>query len=168
MNDMQAEKETMQAHEQNDQSQEQLKQCQVQLTEWKDRCMRVTADLENFRRRMAREQESWTESAQAQILGQLLPIVDNFDRAFSQPKTAQDTQALLAGFELIKTSLAKLLAQYGVERMNNYDQFDPQFHEALTQVAVADKESGQIVEVLEQGYLFRGKVLRPARVSVAQ
>lgn len=172
--DMQAQEQS--ASQTNDQKEEagsqavheQLKKCQQQQEEWRERCMRLTADLENFRRRTAKEQALWIENAQASILLKLLDVLDNFDRALEQKPQANELSSWVEGFALIRASFGKLLEEQGVTRMDNYAVFNPEFHEALAQIDVPGKNSGDIVDVMQQGYLFKGKTLRPAKVAVAR
>lgn len=147
--------------------QEELQSCRMGLEELKDKYARLSSDFDNFKRRTSREQVQWSELAQAKLINDVLEIVDDFDRAFEVSNTS-DAKELLTGFELIRTALHKTLTKWGVEQMNNYQEFNPEFHEALGQMPSADHVSGQIVQILQQGYLFKGNVLRPARVMVAQ
>jgi molecular chaperone GrpE len=145
---------------------EQLKECEGQRDEWKDRYIRSIAEFENYKKRTEKEKMIWMSSAQSSLLHDLLAIVDDFDRAFAQPQ--ETAQQSLVGFELIYKSLQKLLEKYGVTEIKDNTQFDPAKHEAIMQVEAVDKQSGDIVQVLQKGYLFKGEVLRPAKVSVAK
>ena len=148
-----------------------LQTCQQQLNEWKDRCLRSIAEFENFKKRTEKDRASWIYTTQVQMLRHIIDIVDDFDRAFAALSSAPQDEAnkqWLSGFTFIHQSLKKLLAQYGVEEMSEYKIFDPMFHEALMQVESPDHQSGQIVQVLAKGYIFKGNVLRPAKVSVAK
>jgi len=151
-------------------SKNELAECQLQLQEWKDKFVQMNADLQNFRKRMEKEQAGWTQSAQARVFTELLTVVDNLDRAIAEkPQTDQkDVVAWINGITMIHGFLAKLLVQFNVRPMENYVEFNPHFHEALMQVDSPDHTSGQIVAVLEKGYLMGDVVLRPAKVSVAK
>ncbi len=140
--------------------QKQLEACSKEQAEWKERALRLSADLENYKRRMEKEQGHWMQRAQATLLEGLLPIVDNFDRAVAH---AQDNE----GISMIHNELQAYLEKAGVKEVA-CDQFDPTYHEALMQIESEDKESGQIVEVLQKGYQLGEHVLRPAKVSVAK
>ena len=140
----------------------QLKECQIQMSEWKDRFLRTAADFENFKKRNEKEKTIWITSAQSSLLQDLIGIVDDFDRAFSSPAHNN------GGFELIYKSLQKLLEKYGVQEMKPTGHFDPMMQEAIMQVESPDHAAGDIVNVLQKGYLFKGEVLRPAKVSVAK
>ena len=102
------------------------------------------------------------------MLRDIVAIVDDFDRAFNDLKKTGSLDARLSGFEFIYKALHKLLAMYGVEEITQTEQFDPEIHEAISYEPVHDKASGTIIAVLEKGYRFKGTVLRPAKVSVAQ
>lgn len=147
---------------------EQLNQCKVTLAEWQEKYARLTADLENYQKRTVRERSAWAESAQEKILTPLLSIVDNFDRAMEfKPEVPQELQAWVDGIAMMYGSLGDFLKNAGVKEVS-YDTFDPEFHEALIQVDSDQKESSQIVEIMEKGYLLNDRVLRPAKVSVAK
>lgn len=143
-----------------------LQACQQESAMWKDQYARIFADFDNYKKRMDREQVQWMQTAQTMVIKDLLPVVDNFERALSQ-KT-DDTATLYVGIEMIYKSVLQLLTKYGVKEFSEYNQFDPELHEALMHTASADHTSGQIVQVLEKGFMMKDKVLRPAKVTVAQ
>jgi molecular chaperone GrpE len=148
-----------------------LQQCQVQLQEWKEKYVRVQADLDNFSRRVEKEKSTWMRVAQAAILKDLLNIVDDVERAFSTTTAISLTAELqqwLTGFELIARGLQKFLISQGVEEISQIQSFDPNLHEALMQVDSPEHTSGTIIRVFQKGYMFKGEVLRPAKVSVAR
>jgi molecular chaperone GrpE len=148
-----------------------LTACQEELNSWKDRCLRITADFDNFKKRTEREKSSWIKMTQANILHDLLVIVDDFERAVEEAKknpSHEDFSVWFQGFELTNKSLQKLLQKYDVQEIKDHDIFNPQYHEAVMQVDSSDHISGSIVAVLQKGYLFKGEVLRPAKVSVAK
>ena len=148
--------------------QEELSACQAQVVEWKDKYLRVNADLDNVNRRAAKDRALSQHTAQVAIVLPLLTIVDDFERALEQQATTTDVHKLVEGITMIHTSLVKYLASVGVEPITEYGEFDPELHEALTSVVSDTHASGMVVSVLQKGYLFRGKPLRPAKVSVAQ
>lgn len=137
-----------------------LQKCTAERNEWKNQALRASADLNNFQRRISKEQMQWRTLAQADILKKLLPIVDNFDRAVEHDPENEGVNMLHKSFhDLLKDANVKEVA---------YETFDPQYHEALLQVDSEDKESGFIVAVMEKGYTLDEHVLRPAKVSVAK
>lgn len=141
-----------------------LEACKKELSHYKERYAYLMSDFENHRRREATEMVNRIARAQSTIFLDILPIVDDFERAFSQQNQN------CAGFELIYRNLLKLLEKNGITPMviKEGQTFDPEFHEALMHVQHEGKNSGEIVQVLQKGYLFKGAVLRPAHVSVAQ
>ena len=149
---------------------EQLTACMSELAGTKDRYARLGSDFENYKRRMEKEKSVWMQSAQTAILSDLLGIVDDFDRALQAGKQneQESTAQLLSGFDLIEKSLHKLLSKYGVTPMKDYQTFDPEKHEALMHVDSPEHTSGDIVQVLQKGFMFKDAILRPAKVSVAK
>lgn len=140
--------------------------------EWKEKFLRVTADFENYKRRMVKERAQWGNSAQVEMLLALLPIANNIDRALVEQQAkgqpSPELQAWFIGFELIAKSMHKFLQQFEVEAIDCSGSFDPEMHEALMHVDAENVPSGNIVQVLEPGYLFKKTVLKPAKVSVAK
>ena len=143
-----------------------LQKCQQDAAMWKDQASRIFADFENYKKRMDREQMSWMQTAQVSVLKDLLTVVDNFDRALVA-KTDVNAD-MYAGIEMIYKSVVQLLNKYGVKEFTDYQQFDPELHEALMDVESADHTTGQIVQVLEKGFMIKDKVLRPAKVMIAK
>jgi molecular chaperone GrpE len=142
-------------------------ECEEQIALWQNKYMRLSADFDNFRKRTTKEQVMWRQHAQKEVLLPLLDIVDNFDRALARESTPE-VKSWLDGFVLIRKSLDKLLHNFSVKRMDNYHTFDPVFHEALVQVDSPNHATGDIVEVVQPGYLINDSVLRPARVTIAK
>lgn len=150
---------------------QELKACMKDVDDLKETCKRVAADFENFKKRVERDRISWTQSAQAEVLRDLLPVIDDFDRAIAeyQKKEGQaEHESWIAGFELIRKTLNKLLQTYGVTVIEQMTQFDPELHEALSQIESPNHQSGSIVEIVNKGYMFNKHLLRPARVIVAK
>jgi len=148
-----------------------LKNCQQELQQWKDQCLRTAADFENFKKRTEREKIAWIASTQAGILQDILVVADNVERALAElhkRPVNEEIQPWVTGFELVNKAVAKLLEKYEVQEIKDHDLFDPQFHEAIMHVDSSEHISGAVVQVLQKGYLFKGNVLRPAKVSVAK
>lgn len=148
-----------------DQNQE-LHLCKQDVAMWKDQASRIFADFDNYKKRTEKEQLSWMQTAQGKVLKDLLSVVDNFDRALAS-KT-DDAADVYAGIEMIYKSVLQVLHKYGVTEFAEYTAFDPEMHEALMDAESADHASGQIVQVLEKGFMIKDKVLRPAKVIVAK
>lgn len=141
---------------------------------YKELYIRLAADLQNFKRRIEKERLDWTETAQGIILSALLPIIEDFDRAIDasnqQPSLPdqQTTASFLDGLKLIQKNLKKTLADLGINEIDTNGPFNPEYHEALAQITSPTHTSGAIVQVFNKGYMFKGKVLKHAQVSVAK
>ncbi|HEY7934864.1 MAG TPA: nucleotide exchange factor GrpE [Solirubrobacteraceae bacterium] len=126
---------------------------------------RTQADFENYRKRMARDSAIAAERGVAKLAKELLPALDNLDRALES--AAQD-DPLLEGVRLVRSELAAALGRVGIESFSpSGEQFDPELHEAMAQQSVEGIQSGTIAEVYQAGYQLNGTVIRPARVVVA-
>ena len=149
---------------------EALEKAEAHIGEWAEKYLTLTADFENYKKRISSERADWAHEAQKRIVLDLLNVVDNFERALEQEKKRETTQdsGWLAGFEMIYQSLEKLLVKYGVQAMTDFSVFNPKYHEALMQVESDAHKSGDIVQVLQKGYTMNDKVIRPATVSVAK
>jgi len=125
---------------------------------------RVQADFENYRKRIARETATAGERARSGLVRELLPVVDNLERALASAEEGE--QHLAAGVRLVHAELIAVLERNGVEQFDPAgDKFDPSEHEALS--VREDGEPGLVLDVLEKGYRANGTVLRPARVVVS-
>jgi molecular chaperone GrpE len=141
------------------------------VNQLKEQLLRVSADFQNYQKRIEKEKSEWITLGQAKIIEKFLPFADDLQRAIQSSKTEQlDEKQVkwLEGFELIQKNLAKVYSDLGVKEVDCSNGFDPEVHEALMHVDSPDHKSGQIVAVLAKGYIFKDKVLRPARVSVAK
>ena len=131
-----------------------------------DRILRLQADFENFRRRTAKEKEELAAVITQNILGDLLPLLDNFERAMAVEQT--DGEAFQKGVEMIFTQLREVLDKHGLQSIEAEGQtFDPNFHQAVMRVEDSDAPDGTITQVLQKGYQAKGRVIRPAMVQVA-
>ena len=126
---------------------------------------RTQADFENYRKRVARESSVAVQKGVAKLAKEILPALDNLDRALGS--AAQD-DPLLAGVRLVRSELAAALARVGVESFSPLaERFDPSKHEAMAQVERPEADSGSVVEVYQAGYSMGESIIRPARVVVA-
>jgi grpE len=139
---------------------------EAELKEKSDRILRLQADFENFRRRTAKEKEELAAIITQNILGDLLPLLDNFERAMAVEQT--DGEAFQKGVEMIFTQLREVLDKHGLQSIEAEGQtFDPNFHQAVMRVEDSDAPDGTITQVLQKGYQAKGRVIRPAMVQVA-
>jgi molecular chaperone GrpE len=141
--------------------------------EYLELAQRTKADFENYRKRAAREVGAAQERGMTKLARELLPAIDNLERALAaagaeQAGNAPSGHTLEAGIKLVRTELLAALARVGIEPFSpEGEPFDPQRHEAVAQQPVEDAESGTVVEVYQRGYCLGELVLRPARVVVA-
>ena len=134
-----------------------------------ERLLRAAADLENFKKRSAREKEQYVQRAGESLARDLLPVVDNMDRALEHAEKSIDEKNLREGVLLIHKQLMDTLAKHGIEPFDAMgEKFDPMRHEALSQVPSTDAEPGSVVQQFARGYTIRGHLLRPAMVVVAK
>lgn len=140
--------------------QQELVACQAAQQEWKEKYLRVMADMANYNKHIEKERALWSQLARADLLTPLLDVVDNFDRA-------AQTEELNPGIKMIHSAFVEFLKNAGVQEVS-YDAFNPELHEALMQVDAEGKDSGTIVAVMQKGYALGEKVLRPAKVSVTK
>lgn len=140
-----------------------------QADENMERYLRTQADFDNFRRRSRQEKEDFAKYASSKLIEQLLPVLDNFERAIAASKDSKDFESLLKGIEMTQRQLGQVLEQEGLAKMDTEGQpFNPDYHQAIMQVESEEHEEGVIVEELQKGYVFKDKVLRPAMVKVAK
>jgi molecular chaperone GrpE len=130
---------------------------------------RTQADFENFRKRAARDAQVAAERGAAKVVKELLPALDNLERALAAAEAQEgDEHHLTAGIRLVQKDLASALERVGIEAFSPKGElFDPNHHEAMVSQPVEGAESGTVVEVYQQGYRLNGTVIRPARVVVA-
>ncbi|HYE84995.1 MAG TPA: nucleotide exchange factor GrpE [Vicinamibacterales bacterium] len=133
-----------------------------------DRLLRKTAEFDNFRKRVERDRKDMIEWAAADVLGDLLSIVDDFDRALAAD-APPEAQVYKNGIELISRQLADLLKKRGVTTIDPMGaDFDPHLHQAVAYEEVAGAREGEVVGVMAKGYKLGDRLLRPALVKVAK
>jgi molecular chaperone GrpE len=136
--------------------------------EYLELAQRTKADFENFRKRAIREAAAAEDRGIARLAKELLPAVDNLDRALEAAEDARNGDELVSGIKLVHADVIAALARFGIEPYCPVGEpFDPQRHEAVAQQAIDGAQPGTIVEVYQRGYRLGDSVLRPARVVVA-
>jgi molecular chaperone GrpE len=137
------------------------------LQELRQTLMRRQADFENYRKRIEKERAEDQKRATARLIEGLIPVVDGFEHALAAHREAE-YETYRRGFELIYKQLVDHLKGLGVERIDPKGQrFDPHMHQAMERVETTDHEDGTVVQVFQPGYVYHGRVLRPAMVGVA-
>jgi len=143
-----------------------LARAQRERDEYLDLARRAQADFENYRKRAAREAAAAGERAKSGLVRELLPVVDNLERALAS--AGQEEQHLAEGVRLVHSELIAVLERHGVEQFDpSGERFDPSEHEALSMRDQDGAESGLVLDVVEKGYRANGTILRPARVVVS-
>lgn len=139
----------------------------AELAEAKDKYLRMYAEFENFRRRTAKEKIELIQTASEGVIKDLLPIVDDFERANKSLETATEVEAIKEGIALIFNKLQKTLQSKGVKPMEAKDQdFNPDIHESIAQFAAGEDKVGKVIDEVEKGYFLNEKVIRYAKVVV--
>lgn len=147
-----------------------LAKTQRELTEWKDKYMRLFAEFDNFRKRNVKERAELISSAAGDVIKELLPVIDDFDRAVKANDSLDDLNVIREGFVLIHQKLYKKLESKGLKPIDASGKpFDTDFHEAITSVpAPTEDMKGKVVDEVEKGYLLHDKVLRFSKVVIGQ
>ena len=148
---------------------QQLETKETEAKNYYERLLRQAAELENYKKRSSRERDDAIRYANESLLKDLLPVVDNLERAIAHASGGGNGKPLVDGVEMVLRGLADALAKHGVIPILALGQpFDPTKHEAMTQVETDDHEPNSVVEELHKGYMLRDRLLRPALVSVAK
>ena len=138
----------------------------AELAAQKEAYMRLAAEYDNFRKRTIKEKEESFTNAKATVFADLLPVLDNFDRALSTEESSLED--FRKGVEMTHTQLTDVFKNYGVETFGEPgDQFDPNIHNAVMHVDDESLEANTVAEVFQKGYKINEKILRPAMVKVA-
>ena len=133
-----------------------------------DRLLRTAAEFDNYRKRMERERGEFAAYASGEVLADLLPIIDNFERALQAPATG-DPDAFRKGIELIHKQMFDLLRKRGVKPIEALGAtFDPNFHQAVIHESSDAHREGEVMQELQRGYMQGDRLLRPAMVKVAK
>ncbi|HEY8104316.1 MAG TPA: nucleotide exchange factor GrpE, partial [Gaiellaceae bacterium] len=132
-----------------------------------DSYLRLAADFDNYRKRVAREHAELTSRANERLLNELLPVLDDLERALEAAAEHEEAK-LEEGVQLVHRSLAGLLQRHGLTEIDTAGPFDPHVHEALLAQPAEGAEEGSVLQVLQKGYRLGDKVIRPARVIVAE
>ena len=146
----------------------QLEELRRQLDDKQDRLLRALAEADNIRRRAQRDRDDFVKYANESLLRELVPVLDNMDRALESARAASGAASVVTGVELIHRELLRVLERAGVTRYSAVGQpFDPTRHEAIARVVSAEAAPDTVVNETAPGYLLNGRVLRPAMVAVA-
>ena len=156
--------------EENTEELSELEKKENEYKELHDKYIRLFSEFDNFRKRTAKEKLDLMSSAGGDVMKQMLPVVDDFERAIANNDNAEDIESIKEGFKLIHHKLMHNLTSKGLKPMESMNEvFDVNKHEALTQIPAPSEDlKGKVVDVIEKGYLLNDKVLRFAKVVVGQ
>lgn len=151
-------------------AEDKLAEKEKELAAQNDKFLRLYSEFENYRRRTAKEKLELMSTAGADIVRDLLPVLDDFDRAVQSLQDTPDAEPVTEGMILIQNKLLRTLEQKGLKPMDaKGKEFDTEYHEAITNIPAPKPElKGKVVDVAEKGYFFKDKVLRFAKVVVGQ
>ena len=152
-------------HKHND---EEIGKLKAEIEEWKNSFLRKQADFQNFTKRKEKEVEELKKFASEKIITQFLGSLDNFERAIESSVESKDFDSLLQGVEMIVRNLKDIMSGEDVEEIPTEGAFNPEYHHAVGVEASEDKKEDEIVKVLQKGYMMKGKVIRPAMVTVCK
>jgi molecular chaperone GrpE len=157
------------ASEAGDESQQKIAELQAKLDETENKMLRAQADFDNFKRRSRLDQEAAQKYRAQSLVSEIIPALDNFERALQIEADNDQTKSLLQGVNMVYNQLVQALKNEGVEAINSVgEQFDPHLHQAVMQIEDENYESNSVVEELQKGYKLKDRVIRPAMVKVNQ
>jgi molecular chaperone GrpE len=140
-----------------------------QLRQAEERVLRTAADAENFKKRLQREKEEQTRYANEALMRELLPVIDNLERALEHSASAPNQEGLLEGLKMTLKGFTDILARFGCTPLQTIGKiFDPNFHEAVSQEESSEVEPNTVLRELQKGYLLKERLLRPAMVIVSK
>jgi len=140
---------------------------EADVAKWKELSLRTAAEMDNLRKRTAREREEAIRYANQRLLEELLPVIDNFEMGMQA--AAQDSSSMIyIGMDMVRRQLNEFLAAQGVDEIDTSGLFDPNLHEAVAQEDCAKGDEGRILRVTRKGYKLRDRLLRPAGVVVSK
>ncbi len=147
-----------------------LKEYEVKNKELHDKYLRLSAEFDNYRKRTLKEKMELTKSAGEQLLVNILPVVDDFERGMKSISDAKDIESIKEGIKLIYNKLKEFLNQNGVKEIEaSNKEFDIDYHEAITKTPVQDEKlKGKVVDIIEKGYILNDKVIRFSKVVVGE
>jgi molecular chaperone GrpE len=147
----------------------QLAEKEKERQELYDRLLRTMAEFDNYKKRVAKDKEDLIRYGNERLARELLPVIDNFDRALEQAKNSPDQKALQEGIEMILRQFVAVLEKFGVKEFSSVGQpFDPNRHEAMTHQESAEHEENTVISEFQKGYNLHDRLLRAAMVAVSK
>lgn len=152
----------------NSECQDVIANYEAKLQEYEDRLLRLQADFDNYRKRIEREREEVYSYALEDIMIQLLPVIDNFERALDSFKAGNVDKKYVEGLEMVCRNFIETLSKNGLAEIEAINcTFDPNFHHAVMQIEAEEEDENLVKEVFQKGYTLNSKVIRPCMVKVA-
>ena len=147
-----------------------LEEAQQMVHEEKDKYLRLSAEFDNYRKRTLKEKAELIKNGGEKTLTAILPVLDDFERALKNMETSEETKAMKEGVELIFNKFQKILGQEGLQKIETEGkEFDTDFHEAIALIPTPSEDlKGKILDCVQTGYMLNEKVIRHAKVAVAQ
>ena len=149
-----------------------LEAAQAQAAEWKDKYLRAHADFENSKRRLEKDKANAVSYANESFAKDILAVIDSFENALASMNAEENDSEVLAkmreGVSLTYDQLKKILEKNSIKEIACEGEFDPEVHQAIMQVESDEHECGEIVQVMQKGYMIKDRVLRPAMVSTCK
>ncbi|MAR43930.1 MAG: nucleotide exchange factor GrpE [Flavobacteriaceae bacterium] len=147
----------------------QINDLKTELKEEEDKYLRLFAEFENYKKRTTKERIELYKTAGQEVIGSLLPVLDDFSRAIKESKKMKNSSDFI-GLELIYNKLNDILKTNGLLDLEVHkgDSFDPDLHEAISQIKTDKKDSGKIIDIIEKGYKLGDKIIRFPKVVVGQ
>lgn len=146
-----------------------LESLKSELEDYKNRYMRLSADFQNYKRRIEKEKNDIYKFGSEKIVVDILPIIDNFERAIDSSENNEESNGLLDGIQMIFKQLIEVLNKHGVEEIEAIQkEFDPNLHHAVMQEECEGVDNNIVTQVLQKGYMLNSKVIRPSMVKVSK
>ena len=153
-----------------DESQKQLEQAKQAVEDMKDKYLRTAAEFDNYRKRTLKEKAELIKNGGEKTISAILPVIDDLERAIENMRKTDDAEALRQGIDLIYQKFIKTLSGEGLQKMSPVGEvFDTDYHEAIALIPAADEsQKGKVIDCVQTGYKLNDKVIRHAKVVVAQ
>ena len=147
-----------------------LAEAQQMVSEERDKYLRLSAEFDNYRKRTLKEKAELIKNGGEKTLTAILPVLDDFERALKNMETSEETKAMKEGVELIFNKFNKIISQEGLQKIETEGRdFDVDFHEAIALIPAPSEDlKGKILDCVQTGYMLNEKVIRHAKVAVAQ
>lgn len=150
--------------------QQNLDEAEARITDLQDKYLRLSAEFDNYRKRTIKEKSEIIKTAAEKTITAILPVLDDMERALLNMQKSDDAQALREGMELINAKFLKILSQEGLNKIETEGaDFNTDFHEAIAMIpAPSEDQKGKVLDCVQTGYKLNDKVIRHAKVAVAQ